>query len=128
LLNFTKGGDGLRGKENLPEDSLERMKDGGKKGGKNKKTSRAWFSAGGKKQGKTNVESGHIQKLAELNSKEYTFIDPHGEIVLIKNLSRFCKENNLSLGNMQSVLYGTRSHHKGYRRHEHPKLSPSLQN
>jgi hypothetical protein len=46
---------------------------------------------------------------------KYTFISPNGEKVTFKNLSRFCRENNLIRNKMQYVLKGTRKSHKGWR-------------
>lgn len=49
------------------------------------------------------------------NPKKYSFLSPSGEILFIKNLTRFCQENNLSKGNMHSVYTGKRISHKGYK-------------
>jgi hypothetical protein len=119
LFNFTPGGDGLKGKDFLTEESLNKMIEGGRKGGYASKPTPTVHKLGGEAQGKRNVESGHIQRLADFNSKEWSFIDPEGNLIVFKNLQKFCRENNLSIGNMKSVLSGKRSHHKGYRRNGH---------
>jgi hypothetical protein len=119
LANFTPGGDGLKGKENLTEDQLEKMRDGGRKGGFTSKPTIKVCKLGGSVQGKNNVKSGHISKLADLNSKKWVLLDPAGNVITFYNLSRFCRENSLSVGNINLVLSGKRSHHKGYRRYEH---------
>ena len=119
LFNFTPGGDGLKGREYLSEAAILNMSEGGRKGGKNKRTSREFYIAGGKAQGRRNVESGHLARLSENNAKEWTLVDPKGNVITFKNKAKFCRDNNLSPGNLGRVLRGERSHHKGYRRHEH---------
>lgn len=119
LFNFTPGGDGLRGKEFLSEESLANMVEGGRRGGYASKPTPKVHVLGGHAQGKRNVESGLIDQLSELNAKEWTFVDPCGNVITFRNLQKFCRENNLSVGNMKAVLSGKRSHHKGYRRHGH---------
>jgi hypothetical protein len=119
LFNFTPGGDGLKGKDYLSEESLNKIIEGGRKGGYASKPTQKVHTLGGKAQGKKNVESGHIGRLAESNSKEWSLIDPSGNVITFRNLQKFCRENNLSPGNMGLVLSGKRSHHKGYRRNEY---------
>lgn len=51
----------------------------------------------------------------ERHEKYWTIIKPCGSFVTIKNLSKFCKEHNLSQSNMSSVASGRLSHHKGYK-------------
>ena len=46
-------------------------------------------------------------------SGSYFFIK-EGKQVEVNNLSKFCRDNNLSQGNMSSVLSGARNSHKGY--------------
>lgn len=53
--------------------------------------------------------------LSEKNSKEYKLISPEGKIVEIKNLTKFAKENNLSLGCLQHVVSGRNKSHKGWK-------------
>lgn len=52
--------------------------------------------------------------LSEKNSKEYKLISPEGKIVEIKNLTKFAKENNLSVGCLQHVVSGRNKSHKGW--------------
>lgn len=47
-------------------------------------------------------------------AKHYTFNSPSGDVVDIYNMMAFCKDNNLSFGNMCSVSKGNRKHHKGW--------------
>ena len=45
---------------------------------------------------------------------EYSFKHTSGLTVTTKNLSRFCRENNISQGNLSKVVAGQRNHHKGW--------------
>jgi hypothetical protein len=47
-------------------------------------------------------------------AKIYTFKNPNGEIVVVNNLTQFCKENNLSQSAMHNVNSEKRNHHKGW--------------
>jgi len=58
----------------------------------------------------------HIQSAAIARSKEYKMISPNGEMIVIKNMSEFCRNNKLNQSHMISVFlgrYGFKSH-KGY--------------
>ena len=58
-----------------------------------------------------------VNKIAEKKSKEFLIINPQGEIIRGKNITKFCKENNLDIGttwNLLNYKRGTKSH-KGYR-------------
>lgn len=48
------------------------------------------------------------------NKKIFRFKSSTGEIVETKNVSRFCRENNLTQGNMSKVISGQRIHHGGW--------------
>lgn len=48
-------------------------------------------------------------------AKTYMFACPEGNHMKIRNLNKFCRDNNLTPANMRKVLNGERSHHKGYR-------------
>ena len=52
------------------------------------------------------------QKVAEKLSRSYEITNPQGETFTIKNLSKFCRENNLDQGNM------SRNHVKGWSCHK----------
>jgi group I intron endonuclease len=49
------------------------------------------------------------------SSKTYKITKPNGDVIFIKGLVVFCKENGLTYQNMRSVMYGRRKHHKGYK-------------
>jgi len=58
-----------------------------------------------------------VNKIVEKKSKEFLIINPQGEIICGKNITKFCKENNLDIGttwNLLNYKRGTKSH-KGYR-------------
>lgn len=48
-------------------------------------------------------------------AKEYFVTDPSGTEYKIKNLSGFCKDNDLSNGCMYHVMSGKYTHHKGWK-------------
>ncbi len=48
-------------------------------------------------------------------SREWQFLDPSGNLVVINNLSEFCRLNNLDKGNMAKVYHGERKSHKKWR-------------
>jgi len=47
--------------------------------------------------------------------KEYVLTSPEGENISIKNLSEFCRVNNLHRPNMHYVISGKRNSHKGWK-------------
>jgi len=56
-----------------------------------------------------------ILKRANSNSKIYKIIRPNGEIEIIKNLAKYCRENALDNRNMGNVAKGKRKQYKGYK-------------
>lgn len=48
------------------------------------------------------------------NSKEYIIITPQNEEITIKNLAKFCRENNLTPSAMHHILDGSQKTHRGY--------------
>jgi hypothetical protein len=53
-------------------------------------------------------------KISNKLSKLWEIVYPDGTIQLIKNMDKFCKENNLFKSNMYKVSYGKQKHHKGF--------------
>ena len=47
--------------------------------------------------------------------KKYSITNPSGETIVIKNLNKFCRENDLDCGHMVSIAKGLRKSHKGYK-------------
>lgn len=56
-----------------------------------------------------------MKKIVDNKSKLWEIIKPDGERLVIKNLSKFCRENNLMVGNMNSVANGNLKHYKNYK-------------
>ena len=57
--------------------------------------------------GKHNISDVTKNKISSsLCKKTYKLISPLGEEIIIKNITKFCKENNLSLAGMRKVIYG----------------------
>ena len=56
----------------------------------------------------------HKLKMSEVKSKTWTLIDPNGNILTIKNLAKFCRENNLGQASMCCVAKGERRSYKGW--------------
>jgi group I intron endonuclease len=54
------------------------------------------------------------QKLSDQKSKEWTVISPEGNIVFLRNMRKFCIENELSPSAMSRVMKGMQHHHKGW--------------
>lgn len=48
-------------------------------------------------------------------SKEWKIVLPNGETEIIKNLTLYCRTNNLTQANMIAVANGKRNHHKNYK-------------
>jgi len=47
--------------------------------------------------------------------KEYLVEEPNTQRKIIKNLSQYCRDNELNIGHIHETLYGKRLHHKGYK-------------
>jgi group I intron endonuclease len=56
------------------------------------------------------------RKLSESHGKEFTLISPEGNIVTGKNISEFCKNNNLNRTCIYNVLNSKALQHKGWKR------------
>lgn len=52
--------------------------------------------------------------ISEKNSKLWEIVYPSGEVTVIKNMDKFCKENGLFKSNMYKVAYGQQKHHRGF--------------
>lgn len=51
----------------------------------------------------------------ETVSKLWVVVDPNGNKTKIKNLSKFCRENDLTASSMNKVASGINNHHKGWK-------------
>ena len=56
----------------------------------------------------------HKKNISLSKSKNWLIITPAGECIKIKNLEKYCNENNLCGSKMSLVASGKRNHHKGY--------------
>ncbi len=56
-----------------------------------------------------------IEKIREEISRKWLVINSEGNEFKIKNMNKFCRENNLSPAHMSSVAKGKRKQHKGYK-------------
>jgi hypothetical protein len=52
-------------------------------------------------------------------SKYYTFVTPNDKVITIKNLSDFCRINNLNRDKMQKLIGGIKYKYKGYKNLEY---------
>ena len=87
---------------------------------------RVKFANTGRKQSKEHLErriksltgrkcsEQHIKNMSIGSSKEYEFYDPDGNKIFIKNITKFCKDNNLNAGHMVQVYKGKLRQHKGW--------------
>ena len=55
------------------------------------------------------------KKILKQISKNWIAISPDGIEYNINNMAKFCRENNLSNGQMTQVAQGKRTHHKGWK-------------
>lgn len=63
----------------------------------------------------TKLSKERVQKIIDDNSKNFIVIDPMGNTFKIKNLSKFCRENNLEVKNMSAVAHGISKSHKKWK-------------
>ena len=56
----------------------------------------------------------HREKLTKILSKDWIVIYPNGQEIKINNLSKFCRENNLTQPCMIRVSQGKQAHHKEF--------------
>lgn len=69
------------------------------------------YHTGGIKSAETRAKRG---KEAE-GSHYWQLTNPDGEVIVIKNLCKFCKETGLSNISMRKCSYGTQLHHRGWK-------------
>ena len=106
LENKTDGGEGIR--RMTPEKYYTRFtKESKRKMSASRKGKIPW------NKGVPNYES-QKQKISNTLSKEWIIIYPDGKEMLIRNLTKFCNENNLFQSNMIKVSQGKQKHHKGF--------------
>lgn len=65
--------------------------------------------------GKHHTEESLKQMSDSLSKVEYKIIKPDGSTEIIRNLTKYCLDNNLNLRHIFSTITGERNHHKGFR-------------
>jgi group I intron endonuclease len=66
------------------------------------------------------IEKYHTKKeqsmlvMGEKHSKTYKLKSPNGDIVELKNLSKFCRDNDLNHRSIRHIIYGRCNFHKGW--------------
>lgn len=55
------------------------------------------------------------QFILENHAKEYLVEHPDEQTKIIKNLSQYCRDNNLNVAHIHETLYGKRLQHQGYK-------------
>lgn len=64
--------------------------------------------------GKDNPNYGRKYKESEKTFDQWEISNIDGRILIINNLNKFCKENNLSSSCMRDIYYGRMKSHKGW--------------
>lgn len=74
-------------------------------------THKGWLRYG------TDAEFVHVKwrEKYDVRTKTYHFLNPQNEPVVIHNMSKFCRENNLTKQNMIAVANGRAIQHKGWK-------------
>lgn len=121
--NMTYGGDGQKNPTPETRWKIGSANRGKIRGPQSEETKRKIGSANSQKK-RTPEEKEHLrqinlgkkasQKTILKRSKSYIVISPSGESLCIKNLNKFCKENNLNQGAMAAIARGKPAKHKGW--------------
>jgi len=112
-----KIGDANRGKK-ISKETRDKMSKAGK--GKKKppghgeKVSKAKKGKPSALRGRVMPED-HKAKIGNSNAKEYKFINPNGDLIVIHNLQKFCDENGYSRSNFFAIMKGKYSQYRGWR-------------
>jgi hypothetical protein len=64
--------------------------------------------------GENNPNFGRVYKESEKTFDDWELTNINGDILIISNLNKFCRENNLNDSSMRSLYYGTRKNHRGW--------------
>jgi len=119
--NMTLGGDGTLGHKKTKK-SKQKMKNNWKN--KNHFFNSQQFKDAVSQSTKKAMARPEVkEKQAYNRSFDWKITNKEGQIFFIRNLTQFCKDNNLSQGNMTEVSKGKRTHHKGWTCH---KLVPHI--
>ena len=117
LYNKSDGGEGKSGMIHSQEskDKMSKAGKGKKKPpGHGEKVSKARKGKPSPLRGRVMPEE-HKRKIGNSNAKEYKFINPNGDLVIINNLQKFCDENGYSRSNFFAIMKGKYSQYRGWR-------------
>ncbi len=98
-----------KGKKRTKE-TIKKLSDSHKGWVPSEETKQKWRDAFGGKKPSDNT----INAAIEANQKEYTLLNPDGELITFINMAKFCKENNLSNSKLCLVASGKIKSHKGW--------------
>ena len=108
--NMTLGGEGTIGR--VCDASVRLKISNSKKGTLASEETRAKLSR--MHRGKTKLEA-HVKNVANSVSRYWEITYPDGNIITIRNLEEFCRNNNLLPSGLAHVAYGRRAHYKGFK-------------
>lgn len=108
--NMTFGGEGTIGR--VCKESTKRKISKTKTGVKFDAEMRAKWSRvhKGRKKSKS-----HVKAVAKSVSRYWEITYPNGDVITIRNLEEFCRNNDLTPSGLAHVAYGRRTHHKGFK-------------
>ena len=117
LYNKSNGGEGNSGLI-MSQETREKMSKSGK--GKKKppghgeKVSKARKGKPSPLRNRTLTEE-HKKKIGNSHAKTFYFINPEGELIEIKDLQNYCKDNKLSRGYFYKLMRRERDEYRGWR-------------
>jgi hypothetical protein len=110
LRNLTDGGDGVSGIV-FSSETIKRLSEAnlGKALPQETKDKISAAMSGRKLSEKTKqlISEGHARG-------KYELVSPTGAVYTVTNLSTFCQEHDLQIGNISAVINGRRPHHRGW--------------
>jgi group I intron endonuclease len=92
------------------EETIKKLSDSHKGWTPSEETKQKWRDAFGGKRPSNNT----INAAIEAHQKEYTLLNPDGEIITFINMAKFCRENNLLNSKLCLVASGKIKCHKGW--------------
>ena len=117
--NSTIGGEGTKNFKHTKStrDKLSKINKGKKKKPFTKEHRERISAANkGRKHTKEHIKNAaEARKGHERNAKTYKIMLPSGDTEIIKNLRKYCRENNLNRKSMMEVCKGKYKQHKGYK-------------
>lgn len=108
--NMTFGGEGTVGRKHSKAARLKMSKS--RKGVLASEETKAKLSKMRKGCKKSKV---HVKAVSKSVSRYWEITYPNGDVVTIRNLEEFCRNNDLLPSGLAHVAYGRRTHHKGFK-------------